>query len=117
MRTKTIENVIDRGFWALLLVMPILAYLIINHHGSSDFISVLSQFNINDTNIVYTGLVTIFGSDGYLPFVDTSSTNVLLLYMSYFVCLELVHIFVDVVLFVPKVCVNLLDKYSQMGKI
>lgn len=115
MRTKTLENIIDRGFWALVLLMPILAYLIINHHGSTDFITVLSQFNVNDTNIIYTGLNTIFGSNGYIPFLDTTSTNVVLLYMSYFVMLELVHIFVDVILFVPKICVNILDKYSKMG--
>lgn len=115
MRTKTIETLIDRLFWALVLILPMVAYVIINHHGSTDFISVLNQFYINDTNVIYTALVEMFGTGGYLPFIDTTSTNPLILYMAYFFCVELVHIVVDVLLFVPRICVKMLDKASQVG--
>lgn len=117
MRTRTIETIIDRGFWFLVLVLPVVAYCIQLVHFQVDFASIMQQFYINDTNVIYTTLVAIFGTGGYLPFIDTSTTNVLLLYMCYFFCIELVHIIVDVLLFVPKICVNILDKYSQVGKI
>lgn len=117
MRTKTVEMVIDRAFWALVLIMPVLAYLIINHHGSTDFITVLSQFNVTDTNLIYTTLVDIFGSSGYLSFFDTSTVNPILLYMSFFFAVEVVHVIVDVLLFIPKITVEILDKASSTGRI
>lgn len=115
MRTKTIEVLIDRIFWALVLLMPIFAYVIINHHGSTDFLTVLNQFNILETNIIYEGIVMIFGSNGYIPFFDETQVNSILLYMSYFVFIEFIHIVVDVILFIPKICVEILDRYSTAG--
>ena len=117
MRTRTIETVIDRGFWALVLMMPVFAYLILCNHNTTDLITVLGQFNVNNTNVIYTSLVTLFGTGGYLPFLDTTTDNVLLLYMSYFFCIELIHIIVDVLLFIPKICVGILDKSSKVGQI
>lgn len=117
MRTKTIETVIDRGFWALLLILPMLAYLVMNNHNTATFISVMQQFPMLTNNLIYSTLVDIFGSNGIIPFVDSSSTNVILLYLSYFVSIELIHIIVDVLLFIPKCCVALLDKASNIGKI
>lgn len=115
MRTKTIETLIDRLFWALVLILPLVAYVIINHHNSTDLISVLNQFYITDTNIIYTSLVQMFGTGGYLEFLDTTETNPLLIYMTYFFLVEVVHIILDVLLFVPKICVKILDKASQVG--
>lgn len=117
MRTRTIETIIDRGFWALVLMMPVLAYLILCLHNTTDFVTVLSQFNVTDTNVIYTSLVSLFGSNGYLPFLDTTNDNVLLLYMAYFFCIELIHIIVDVLLFIPRICVGILDKSSKVGQI
>lgn len=116
MRTKTVEMVIDRGYWALLLLLPLLAYLIMNHHGSATYIQVMSQFNISDTNFIYLGLAQIFGTGGTLEFFDTTTTNSTLLYMAYFVGLELIHIFVDVILYVPKLCIAILDKTGSSLK-
>ena len=116
MRTKTVEMVIDRGYWALLLILPMLAYLIANHHGSVDYATIMAQFNILDTNFIYTGLASIFGSGGTLEFLDTTTTNTTLLYMSYFVVLELIHIFVDVILYIPKLCIAILDKAGSSLK-
>ncbi len=117
MRTKTVEMIVDRGFWALVLIMPVLAYLIINHHGRADFITVLSQFNVTDTNVVYTTLVEIFGTGGYLDMFDTTTTNPILLYMCFFFSVEVVHVIIDVLLFIPKITVEILDKASSMGRI
>lgn len=110
MRTKTVEMVIDRGFWALLLLLPMIAFVIMNNHNTATFINVMSQFSITDTNFIYQGLSQIFGSGGTLEFFDTTTTNVVVLYMSYFVGLELIHIFVDIILYIPKCCVAILDK-------
>jgi hypothetical protein len=117
MKTKTIETLIDRIFWALVLLLPLIAYVIINHHGSTDLITVLNQFYIDDSNLIYSGLVMMFGSGGYIPFIDTTEVNPLLIYMSYFFLIELVHIIVDVLLFVPRICVKILDKASEVGKL
>ena len=46
MRTKTVEMVIDRGFWALLLILPMLAYIVANHHGSVDFATINPAENL-----------------------------------------------------------------------
>lgn len=117
MRTKTVEMVIDRVFWALVLILPMLAYLIISHHGSTDFITVLSQFNVDDTSVIYTTLVSIFGTGGYLALFDTTTVNPILLYMVFFFAVEVVHVIIDVLLFIPKITVEILDKASTMGRI
>lgn len=116
MRTKTIETLIDRIFWAILLILPMLVYIVANNHGSVDYSMIIAQFNILDTNFIYTGLASIFGSDGILEFLDTTTTNNTLLYMSYFVALELIHIFVDVILYIPKICIAILDKAGSSLK-
>ena len=116
MRTKTIETLIDRLFWALVLLLPIAAYCIINIHHSSDFITVLTQFNIDESNLLYTGLVQMFGSNGYIQWFDTTNVNPLFLYLSYMMIIEMIHIVVDVLLFVPRICTKILDKASEVGK-
>lgn len=118
MRTKSIEILIDRIFWALVLSMPIFAYLFGTFHADPPtFITILSQFQIDSNNIVYTTLVSIFGTNGAFTLFDISTTNVVFLYMAYFVSLELLHIVVDVILFVPRVSVKLIDKASTIGSI
>lgn len=115
MKSKTLEKYLDRLFWFILLILPLLILLVTNRWTESSFISVLSQFNINNTNIIYSVLNDIFGSNGILPFVNTVETSVVLLYLSYMVLIELVHIVVDVILFLPRIAVKLLDGAVEMG--
>lgn len=115
MRTKTLEHNLDRIFWFIVLLLPLVAYLIINRWQLITFGELLQQYNILTTNVVYDVLSNIFGSTGELPFFDTSSTNSVLIYMSYMVTIELLHIVVDVILFLPRIAVTLLDKASEMG--
>lgn len=117
MRTKTLETIIDRVFWAFVLCLPMFAYLILCiHFETYNFVDLLNQFSMDSNNLVYTTLAAIFGTGGYLPYFDTTTVNPLLLYMSYFVCVELVHIIVDILLFIPKVCVAILDKTTKLGR-
>ena len=118
MRTKTIEVIIDRAFWALVLCLPVIAYLILCiHFDTHSFMDIFNQFSINDSNIIYSALKDIFGSGGILEFFDTTNINPILIYMSYFISIELVHIIVDTLLFIPRVCVLLLDKASKLGSV
>lgn len=63
-------------------------------------------------NVILTSLTDIFGSSGVFPLF---SSNGILIYASYFVCVFLVHLAVDFLIFIPRLIENLGDKFTKNG--
>ena len=120
MRKKTFVMILDRVIWAFIALLPVLAFLLvplgysINGSGTSLtlplFADVLGQFVINDSNFVYTCLDDMFGANGVIAFFELNSP--ILLYFSYFIIVEIMHLFVDFILFIPKLAHKWLDKLT-----
>lgn len=118
MRKKTISNLVDHAYWLLVAILPILVYaftcLSYELSTSSDtlptFAQMLSDFGILETSICYTVLSDIFGSSGILPLF--ASDSVVLLFLSYFVTVEIVHLAVDFLLFIPRLSHKWMEKVT-----
>lgn len=120
MRKRTIINIADQLFWFIIACLPLLVYLV--QHlayeltSASDtlptFLAFMQGFGISEQSIVYTVLAQIFGFDGILPFF-TEDNNTVLLFLSYFVTVEIVHLAVDFLLFIPRLCHKWMEALTQ----
>lgn len=121
MRKKTFIMILDRLVWALIALLPILAFLLVPFGYSIQgnevnlslplFADVISQFGMNEDNFLYQTFVDLFGADGVIHFFDVDSP--ILLYFSYFVIVEIFHLFIDFILFIPKLCHKWMDKLTN----
>lgn len=130
MRKRTMLIVIDKLMWLFILLLPVIAYFLQplgysigggtalsglsgNAINMPTFADLLSQFGINGDNIVYTSLQDLFGSDGIIHLFYTDSA--LLLYFSYFISVELVHLAIDFLLFIPRLAQKWLHILTKDG--
>lgn len=120
MRRKSMKCLFDNLFWYTLYMLPILL-LIINWlcSGTPSFASVFSyaRLDIVSNNVIFTALVDLFGADSQI--MPIFSNNDVLMYLSYFILLMILHIIVDVLLFIPRYCHKILngdEKYDELWK-
>lgn len=108
MRKRTIRNLVDEFFWLAVALMPLLLYalqfLAYELTSASEqlptFLVYMGEYGVSDTSITYTVLNDIFGATGILPLFKDNS--VVLLFLSYFTTVEIVHLAVDFILFIPR---------------
>jgi len=104
MRKKTISNLFDNFFWYVVYMLPILLLLIYWFKtGSLSLVSCMNSAGLGVVvdNPIYTSLNAIFGSAGTFPLFASAD---LIAFGSYFVCAFLLHLFVDFLLFIPRLC-------------
>lgn len=97
--------------WYFILVLPLIAYVFCLLGGvDTTFSAVIEQFTLPITSSP-VGLVLhdIFNVGGYLPMLTDSILN----YFCYFVAIELVHIFIDFILFIPKLFQRAFEKLDK----
>ena len=113
---KKIKVFLDNTFWYVIYSLPLLCYLI-NCIHCSELLS-LSQFisnmgiNLVTDNIILNCLNNIFGASGILPLF---SSNDILIVLSYFVSVYLIHLAIDFLLFIPRLSHNWLNKLWGVG--
>lgn len=124
MRKRNIPILIDSVFWLIMWLLPVLFYLFnyLSYDISSSGISIaafsdfiVSNFGISDSSIIYTTLITIFTDNNYLGVIDSTISNSLILYVIYIFFIELIHIFVDVILFIPRFAHNFIAKFQEVA--
>lgn len=116
MRKKTISFGLDNIFWYLVYLLPLLCYLVFLGAGGSapfyDFMSNTIGLHIVTDNIFITTVSSIFGSDGIVPLLDTSSSLSILAFLSYFVACYFIHFCVDILMLLPRMLMRSMDKLS-----
>lgn len=110
MRIKKLKFLFDNFMWYLIYLMPLI--LLVINWACAGTTSLATIFNnagleIVSNNFIFTGLVDIFGANSSILPIFTN--NDLLMYFSYFIMCMIIHIFVDVLLFIPRYCHKLLD--------
>lgn len=108
MRRKTLVNIADELFWLVVALLPVLFYigqfLIYKFDNLASeipsFYSYLASFGILTDSVVYTTLADIFGTNGVLPLFAVDSP--VLLFLSYFIIVMIVHVAVDVLVWIPR---------------
>lgn len=114
MRKKTLSCLFDNIFWYVVYLLPLLCFVIgIAQGGITGSFASVSQtlgFGIFENSPVYTALQQLFGSTGVVPLFASSD---LLLLASYFISMWLVHLAVDVLLFIIRLAHHWLDSFTS----
>lgn len=103
MRNKTISHLFDNIMWYGLYLLPVILFMLAVFR-TGDVVTltqVMSNagLSIFSENFVYVGLNNLFGSAGVMPLFVVPD---ILAYSSYFISVFLVHLAVDVLLFIPR---------------
>lgn len=131
MRKQNIGFLFDKIFWYTLYMLPLFIYIIFTIQGlTAPHIDLSTEYNslmfyrLGDCvsmvaddvifNPIYTILIRLFGvqSSSVIPF---GSYDVVL-YLVYFVSLICLHLFIDVVLFIPRWCHKMLRKGEEYAE-
>lgn len=111
MRERTQKNLFDNIFWYVLYLVPIIIWIVVSFR-SGQIVSLSSAIDsmgikILESNQIYNNLMQVFGTSGILPLFANSD---FILYISYFVSVFLIHLFVDFLLFIPRIAHKWLNK-------
>lgn len=114
MRKKSIFYLFDTGFWFFVSVLPLIVFLVMLWHNGATGITLIDCFNacnlnIVTDNIVYTSLISLFGSDGVFPMFSSPD---ILVYFTYLVLINICHLVVDILLFIPRYAHKLMDCFG-----
>lgn len=120
MRKRTIANLVDSFFWLLVAILPIVLYLITclsyKLQSSTDtltaFLPFMKNLGLMDSGIIYKSLSDLFGTGGILP-LFSADNNAILVFLSYFVSVEIVHLAVDFLLFIPRLAHKYMNTFTQ----
>ena len=116
MRKRNVSYLIDKLFWTLILILPLIVWvaIMIQQKQFIGLTNALIQMNLfpKIDNSIYTTLLSVFGENGVLPLLQTPD---ILLYFSYYVIVNLIHLFIDFLLFIPKIAMSWLDGLYKLG--
>ena len=102
MRKKTIKCLTDEVFWFLVYAMPllILAFSAFKFGAMTSITDVMSSIGLDviSNNFVFSTLSDIFGLSGIVPMFSADIIH----FMSYLVCVWILHVAVDVLLWLPR---------------
>ena len=109
MRKKNCSNFFDILFWFLVYSLPIICIIFSAYNGGAINLStILSNIGIDCTgNVVYQTFIDLFGVGGVFPMF---ASNVMFEFASYFVLANILHLIVDVLVFIPRLLHNLMSK-------
>ena len=120
MRKRTIANIVDSAFWFLVAILPLALYLITclsyKLQSSTDtltaFLPFMKNLGLMDSGLIYKSLSDLFGTGGILP-LFSAENNAILVFLSYFVSVEIVHLAVDFLLFIPRIGHKYMNTFTQ----
>lgn len=99
---------IDILFWFIIAILPILIYFFVNFHATS-----AESFSVFISSWRFDFIADIFND----IFVDTFIFPVVLVdVLSYFISVEIIHVFVDCVAFLPRFAHQFLEGYYAQNK-
>lgn len=114
MRKRSISHIADTVFWYILYLLPVFMYLInALRHDTIDFKSFITStlgFAFEASNPIFMALYDLFSSSGVLPLFSSDGAIYL---ATWFCSMLLVHLLVDFVLFIPRLCHKWLSKATQ----
>ena len=119
MRKRTMTNLADHVFWLLVALLPLVLYVVqffayelTTVTTFTPFDTFMTTFGVSTSSVVYTSLADLFGANGTLPLFSGSSSAPIL-FLSYFVAVEIIHLAVDFLLFIPRLCHKYMEKFTQ----
>lgn len=117
MRKKTVTHSVKTIFWWILYLLPIICYLLLvwgfarNGDFYDTFGTFISESAFGSKTFINTALYDLFGTEGILPFFSPDSG--IISFLSYFIGMNLVHLAVDFILFIPRLCHKFMNKFTR----
>lgn len=123
MRKKTINHLADTIFWYLLYFLPVIAYIVylatcgkfdnstIQNLSFNTFLDSTGLATLITDNLIYTTLIDLFAVGGVLGFVE--ATSPIFIILTWFVNVFIMHLAVDFLLFIPRLCHKYMKKFTQ----
>lgn len=114
MTKRTFHYLTECG-WLFLALLPLFLYLAIVCNSSvTDYPSFLQFFNDKFplflyNNFIFTAISSIFGPNGSMPIFN----DVVVLYLAYYIVINLAHLIVDVLLFIPRLAHGWMSAFSK----
>lgn len=111
MTKKRMMSLVRAIFWYLILLLPLICYVCtcLSDQPNVAFTEFMSNFTVTGSNPVYTFINGLFGSSGQFPALSAPVVS----YFTYFVCVEFLHVILDLVLFLPTLLHGALDKITR----
>lgn len=116
MRKKTVTHSVKTIFWWIIYCLPLILFLIQVWGNARNGLEVgsFNAFieNYFDTNegLIVLPLQELFGYSGVFPVI--SSTG-LFVFMEWFIGTYLLHLAVDFILFIPRLCHKFMNKFTR----
>ena len=110
--TRCLRDKLDLVFWWLIWLLPLLAAFVCFFGGEGEtgaqFVSFMDSFTFSFISDMWLDIEAL---------ISITFPAVLRAYASYIVSVEIVHVFVDVMIFIPRICHNIVevDNYSDLG--
>lgn len=113
MKKSKVLDVLDNLFWYIIYLLPVIGYLVCgrgdNNLNMQQFFD--QFFNLGEGNLIYDSLISLFGSEGVITLL--SSNSYVFSLTTYFISCMILHLAVDVLLFIPRFCHNLMDNFAN----
>lgn len=115
MRKRTINHLSDTIFWYLIYLLPVITYCVmLASRRGGDVVSISAWFDTLGipvlSDLVSTTLAQIFGADGILPLYGSA---VGIPIFSWYVSMMIIHLAVDVLLFIPRLAHKWIDNFCK----
>lgn len=120
MRKRTVNHLADTIFWYILYFLPVICYLLFmfNHSGSISTVSPIGftqylndiGFTMASDNLLIFTMRGLFGSSGVLPLFNTDVPFIIL---AWFVGVYLLHLAIDILIFIPRMCHKWLNMFCK----
>lgn len=108
MRKRNLSYFLDSLFWFILLLMPLIIYIVANIETYTfSLMDIFTELSIPYDNFILK-ILMVFSDTVVLG--DSSNMLVLSSYVNYMIIVELLHICVDLVLFIFKFAKKYLNK-------
>ena len=114
MNKNTFHYIIESG-WLLLALMPIIVYFCMaSAQPSADMITFTDMMSTklqfpSANNVIYSTIWGVFGTGGTLPIL----TEGLAAYLTYYIIIELAHLIVDVLIFIPRLAQGWISSFTR----
>ena len=114
MRKRTIKHLFDTIFWFMVYIIPLIIYFayLRSPLGPVTFFGMFTSpdfgIMLSNNNPLIVGLFTLFGDNGILPlFADPG----IFAFCGYFISCWIIHLAVDVLLFIVRWSHSMLDGF------
>lgn len=118
MRKRNFLYYIDTIFWWVVYSLPVIILIIASTRHFSAVVTNPNVFGalfaVLENSPIHACLTGFFGTAGVLPLWDSDS--VIFLCATWFCSAILIHIVVDIIVFLPRIFHNFIDFLTKRGK-